>query len=354
MSGNPVRELMERYRGLCEQAVDPLDIAVGLEDAGLGPVEARCYRHADVFALAEELYARFPRRLPTDAPVPPVPSWRRRGGRALGSALRYGLPCAAPVVLRAVVPAAGVPLLALALVVSGVRPVRSAVGIRPAERAANAAIARRQRPGPRGPGPRGARLGYGLGVGLLLGVPVVAADPPGAVLGLAAALGMGSVEWSAGWLRHAALLSLGSAATLSGFRSRMRPVLPVALGLHLALLAVLSFAGLAALTALDPGAGAGAGLLSATVYRASALQWAAQAVLGLLLVPSAVLLRTARTAPAAAGVLVAGCGSAALAAVRAPEAGRLLCCGAVAAVLLPYAWLVLGRPGAYRPDPSLL
>ncbi|MBU7599254.1 LPXTG cell wall anchor domain-containing protein [Streptomyces sp. P38-E01] len=51
---------MERYRGLCERAVDPLEIAVGLETDGLTDRSAARFRHRDVFSLAEELYARSP------------------------------------------------------------------------------------------------------------------------------------------------------------------------------------------------------------------------------------------------------------------------------------------------------
>ncbi|MCK1796068.1 hypothetical protein MTQ01_08630 [Streptomyces sp. XM4193] len=59
-SVDPVRGLMERHRGLCERAVDPLEIAVGLEADGLTDRSAARFRHRDVFSLAEELYARSP------------------------------------------------------------------------------------------------------------------------------------------------------------------------------------------------------------------------------------------------------------------------------------------------------
>ncbi|KJK59764.1 hypothetical protein UK12_01595 [Saccharothrix sp. ST-888] len=341
---------MERYRALCEQAVDPLDIAVGLEEAGLGRIEARRYRQADVFELADELYARVPRRPVVAVPAPPGSSWRSRTGRALGSAVRYGLPSAVPVALRAAAPVVGLPLLALALAALGARPVGAALrrwsDSRPGAGAPDARVAS----GGSGGSSVAARLWYGLGAGVLLGVPVLTAGPVGAALGLAAALGMGSVEWSADWLRHAAGLGLGSAGTLSAFRARMRPVLPVALGLHLALLALFSFAALAVLTALDLGSEAGAGLLAGAAHRASGLQWAAQAALGLLLVPAAALLRTGRSRTAAVAVPTAGLGSAVFTAVRAPETAQLLCCGTAAALLLPYAWTVLGRPAAYLPD----
>ncbi|MFE7532581.1 hypothetical protein ACFU7Y_43865, partial [Kitasatospora sp. NPDC057542] len=72
-SADPVREVMTEHRELCERAVDPLEIAAGLEEAGLGPDTAARCRHADLFSLAEELYARVPRRPPVPGPVEPHP-----------------------------------------------------------------------------------------------------------------------------------------------------------------------------------------------------------------------------------------------------------------------------------------
>ncbi|MGY3679917.1 hypothetical protein [Streptomyces sp. TE33382] len=57
---DPVKPLMRRHRDLCERAVDALEIAAGLEADGLTDRTAARYRHHDVFALAEELYARVP------------------------------------------------------------------------------------------------------------------------------------------------------------------------------------------------------------------------------------------------------------------------------------------------------
>ncbi|WP_382465277.1 hypothetical protein ACFIN9_13985 [Streptomyces noursei] len=63
---DPVRLLMHRHRALCERAVDPLEIAAGLEAHGVTDRAAARFRHRDVFSLAEELYARIPR---ADEPV---------------------------------------------------------------------------------------------------------------------------------------------------------------------------------------------------------------------------------------------------------------------------------------------
>ncbi|WP_406459263.1 hypothetical protein [Streptomyces sp. NBC_00876] len=57
---DPVKSLMHRHRELCERAVDPLEIAAGLEAHGVTDRTAARYRHRDVFSLAEELFARVP------------------------------------------------------------------------------------------------------------------------------------------------------------------------------------------------------------------------------------------------------------------------------------------------------
>ncbi|MGW3354084.1 hypothetical protein ACWDFL_01505 [Streptomyces bungoensis] len=98
-AGDPVKALLHRHRELCEQAVDPLEIAAGLEAHGVTDRTAARFRHRDVFSLAEELYARVPR---DGAPAPqpgPMPAPRPRRGwipltflpGALGAAVVTGL-----------------------------------------------------------------------------------------------------------------------------------------------------------------------------------------------------------------------------------------------------------------------
>ncbi|MFP3988087.1 hypothetical protein U9R90_11380 [Streptomyces sp. E11-3] len=72
---DPVKALMHRHRELCARAVDPLEIAAGLEAHGMTDRTAARFRHRDVFSLAEEMYARVPRDTapPADA-VPPAPA----------------------------------------------------------------------------------------------------------------------------------------------------------------------------------------------------------------------------------------------------------------------------------------
>lgn len=99
---DPVKLLMHRHRELCERAVDPLEIAAGLEAHGLTDRTAARYRHRDVFSLAEELYARVPgatRPAPSEAPQP-APDTEARAGWTL-LALLPGAACLATVgVLR--------------------------------------------------------------------------------------------------------------------------------------------------------------------------------------------------------------------------------------------------------------
>ncbi|MGW1981157.1 hypothetical protein ACWCPJ_01655 [Streptomyces collinus] len=71
-AGDPVKTLLHHHRELCERAVDPLEIAAGLEAQGVTDRTAARFRHRDVFSLAEELYARVPRDgAPGPRPEPP-------------------------------------------------------------------------------------------------------------------------------------------------------------------------------------------------------------------------------------------------------------------------------------------
>ena len=88
-----VGELAARFATVCESAVDPLEIACALEFDGLGDQAARDrYGVHDVFALAEELYRRVPRR-PAE-PEPPPDPWPSGRGRPALHGLLYGLPTA--------------------------------------------------------------------------------------------------------------------------------------------------------------------------------------------------------------------------------------------------------------------
>ncbi|WP_242441944.1 hypothetical protein [Streptomyces sp. CB02460] len=73
-TADPVRALMHRHRELCERAVDPLEIAAGLEAHGVTDRTAARYRHRDVFSLAEELFARVPAVAGEPAATGPAPA----------------------------------------------------------------------------------------------------------------------------------------------------------------------------------------------------------------------------------------------------------------------------------------
>ena len=58
-----VHELCEQFIDVCRSAVDPMEISSALEFDGLSDLAARQqYGAPDVFALAEEMYRRVPRR----------------------------------------------------------------------------------------------------------------------------------------------------------------------------------------------------------------------------------------------------------------------------------------------------
>ncbi|MGV9255316.1 hypothetical protein [Streptomyces sp. NPDC003697] len=180
-AADPVKVLMHRHRALCERAVDPLEIAAGLEAHGVTDRTAARFRHRDVFSLAEEMYARVPRD--GDAPARPVTAAApRTGARWIPLSLLPGALCAAAVTAtrltdgrpRLLAAAAGV--LAVALAVRAVLR-HGPLSVR--------------RPVPGGPHTPGARrctswlLGYALLGDGLLGA-AVAGGPDGLPDGTAA------------------------------------------------------------------------------------------------------------------------------------------------------------------------
>jgi hypothetical protein len=86
----PLEELAERFRAVCESAVDPLEVASALEFDGVSDRVARVgYEVADVFALARLLYARVLRSPAEPAAEDPWPA-----GRPALHGLLYALPAA--------------------------------------------------------------------------------------------------------------------------------------------------------------------------------------------------------------------------------------------------------------------
>jgi hypothetical protein len=87
-----VAALCEQFASVCESAVDPLEIASALEFEGLGDQAAKLrYGFPDVFALAQDMYFRVPRR-PAEPEEPPDP-WQDSGRlRPALHSLLYALP----------------------------------------------------------------------------------------------------------------------------------------------------------------------------------------------------------------------------------------------------------------------
>lgn len=86
-----IAHLTRAYNDLCTQAVDPFEIAAGLEAAGISDRKARAeYGAASVFELADAMYALVPRR-PSHGGTW-VDPWQRPVARHLLRGLLYGLP----------------------------------------------------------------------------------------------------------------------------------------------------------------------------------------------------------------------------------------------------------------------
>jgi hypothetical protein len=86
-----VTDLCTDFAGVCESAVDPLEIASALEFDGLSDQLIReRYGYGDVFALASEMYVQVPRQ-PAEPPPAPDP-WPVSRLQPLLHGLLYGLP----------------------------------------------------------------------------------------------------------------------------------------------------------------------------------------------------------------------------------------------------------------------
>ncbi|MEU3773962.1 hypothetical protein AB0F11_12285 [Streptomyces sp. NPDC032472] len=195
--GDPVKALLHRHRVLCEQAVDPLEIAAGLEAHGITDRTAARFRHRDVFSLAEELYARTPRG---DEPAAPAAA-RRADARAL-----RGFGCSLlPGALALGAAAAGLPyagpLAALAAV--------AALVVR------------------RGPAPRDASGRAALAAVYLLAAAVVgwAVHRHGTALGVSLALAAAPAHLAAAAFAARARRRLAASRALEDFADGARPLL---------------------------------------------------------------------------------------------------------------------------------
>jgi hypothetical protein len=89
--GGAIPQLTREHDELCTQAVDPLEIAAGLEAAGVNDRAARRdYAAGNVFELAQRMFALVPRR-PADLPRLDDP-WRAPARRHLLRGVLYALP----------------------------------------------------------------------------------------------------------------------------------------------------------------------------------------------------------------------------------------------------------------------
>lgn len=184
---DPVKTLLQQHRALCAGAVDPWEIAAGLEVRGIGDREAAEYRHRDVFSLAEELHARVEHgeQPGPDAPDAEPPAAREHP-RGRCAALRRGR-------------GAGGTLAALWLLASGLA----------GDRALTVLL----------------HGGRGTGVHALL----AAAAPAGLALACAVVPAACCAHWFAGRARRAVRTS----RSLKEFGARVRPALLTAVVLHL-------------------------------------------------------------------------------------------------------------------------
>ncbi|MGW3985883.1 hypothetical protein [Streptomyces sp. NPDC004830] len=353
---------MHRHRELCERAVDPLEIAAGLEAHGITDRTAARFRHRDVFSLAEEMYARVSRE--SDAPPPaPTAAPRVRADWVLLTLLP-GVLCAAAVTAldltqgrtRLYVAVAGALALALAL--------------RAALRRGPLSLTEGGGPGPRPGAARGRSavwtlwlLGYALlGDGLLRSAlaggpdfpPTGAADGPWPLTAapvLALALACAPAAWSAHLLTARARRKLVASRGLEDFAASVRPLL---LGTFALFMAALTALAVLSTTLLDePSAYAEVLTLGALLHLARLLT-----VHGFAYAPALVLTATALVEAAAlASVFVSrlpGCGFVAapveaLVATWGAGSVPVLACGAGALALLLHTTRKLARASAHAP-----
>ncbi|WEH15446.1 hypothetical protein [Streptomyces sp. VNUA24] len=342
---DPVKALMHRHRDLCERAVDPLEIAAGLEAHGVTDRTAARFRHRDVFSLAEEMYARVSRdgeEVTEREPVPNAPG--ARGGWAV-LALLPGALCAAAVVgvrltdgrPRLAVAAAGALAVALALRVALDRgPLRAPSDATGRTRVwtcwlvayallGDGLLTAGLDDGPHGPWP-------------LTVAPV-----------LALALSCAPAVWCAQLLATGARRKLASSRGLAEFADSVKPLILGVFALHLCALAALL--ALCAEVLHEPSFHAGAGALGALLLLARLL-----IAHGTPQVPVVVLRAAALAEALALGTVFAsrlpGCSLLAVpvrAVVDAWGAGALpaLVCGTAALVLLVHATRTLTRASAH-------
>lgn len=344
-AADPVKALMHRHRELCERAVDPLEIAAGLEAHGVTDRTAARFRHRDVFSLAEEMYARVPRD--GESPTPGTEASAQPDARAFWAVLALVPGALGAAVVAGLRLTHGQPRLAVA----AFGALAVAFGLR---------LALRRGPLSSSHGTTGAVLAWTcwllayalLGDGLLnagLGSGPDGNWPLATAPVLALSLACAPAAWCAHLFVSRARRRLTTSRGLEEFAASVQPLLLGAFGLFLcALLGLLALCG----TVLDePPAYAGAGALGALLLLARLLTARGFSHAPALALAGACTAEAAALATVFAGRLP-GCSFLAtpvgtLADAWGPGAVPALACGAGALVLLLHATRTLTRASAH-------
>nr|WP_234383166.1 hypothetical protein [Streptomyces dysideae] len=350
-AADPVKALMHRHRELCERAVDPLEIAAGLEAHGVTERTAARFRHRDVFSLAEEMYARVPRDGETPPSATALAAPRARADWAL-LVLLPGALCVAA-------------LTALHLTQGQSRLIAAAVGVLAVALALRAALSRGPLTAPDHARPTGtwtcwlvayALLGDGLLRAALAGgpdaLPTGAADGPWPLTAapvLALTLACAPAAWCAHLFAAGARRKLASSRGLEDFAGAVQPLLFGTFALFLcALTALLT---LSATTLDEPAAVAPALTLGALLFLARLLTAHGFTHAPVVVLTAAAVAEAAALATVFAGRLP-GCDFLAvpvetLATVFGPGGVPALACGIGALTLLIHATRTLTRASAH-------
>ncbi len=356
---DPVLELMHRHRW-CAAAVDPLEIAAGLEAHGLTDRGAAAYRHRDVFSLAEELFARVPREADAAGPAE-EPEAAGRGVHPL-TVLAHLLPA---LLFTAGLYAAGLPGVAGPVVLGA-----AALSTAAAALAVRTGPLRTARPAGGGTaawawtcwllchalcGPRAhaalLRPRPGAGSGSVLAA-LLRPDAAATAAFLGWTLALPAAAWCAGRFARLARGRLAGSRGLAEFATRARLLLAGTLGASTALLVALLAAAFAALGVRPDGTGlAGAAalgllLLTARLLAAHGARGAAAVGLGAACAVEAAGLAVAAAARWCGGG-PAGPALRALASFTGPVPLQAAACGLAAGVLTVRALAVLGRAGTH-------
>ncbi|MBT2365213.1 hypothetical protein J7E88_07735 [Streptomyces sp. ISL-10] len=341
---DPVKRLIHRHRELCEHAVDPLEIAAGLEAHGVTDRTAARFRHRDVFSLAEEMFARAERTTADDRPARAADPRAGRAGPPLGPLLP-GAVCALTVAgMAATEGAARLAVGALGALATGIAllfalrsgPLRARGRTLPAARLWTLFLLAH------------AACGQGL-LGAIVGGGPDGVRPMSAAPLVALALAVAPAAWCAHLFSVRARRRLGTSRGLDDFATGTRPLL-----LAVLLLYVGALGGIATLTGLvlpDAGTLAPAVVLGTLLFLARLL-----VVHGFPEPASAALAAACAVEVAAPALLLSGVLPGldllarpveALVGAGGVAAVPVLACGAAALGLAVHAFAMLARASAH-------